>query len=56
MTHKTAVSISLHAVLCNRYVSYYFLKTLAYACVGLRISYKSVIFAYCYGIPMAQHG
>ena len=56
MTHKTAVSISLHAVLCNRYVSYYFLKTLAYACVGLRISYKSVIFAYCYGIPTAQHG
>lgn len=56
MKHKTAVSISLHAVLCNRYVSYYFLKTLAYACVGLRISYKSVIFAYCYGIPMAQHG
>lgn len=56
MKHKTAVSISLQAVLCNRYVSYYFLKTLAYACVGLRISYKSVIFAYSYGIPMAQHG
>ena len=56
MKHKTAVSISLQVVLCNRYVSYYFLKTLAYACVGLRISYKSVIFAYCYGIPMAQHG
>ena len=56
MTHKTAVSISLQAVLCNRYVSYYFLKKLAYACVGLRISYKSVIFAYCYGIPMPHHG
>lgn len=46
----------LTVVSFNSLVSYYFLKTLAYACVGLRISYKSVIFAYCYGIPMAQHG
>lgn len=50
------MSIMLTVVFCNRLVSYYFLKTLAYACVGLRISCKSVIFAYCYGIPMPQHG